>query len=103
MDSSKPYYNERVISEKEQRIRKITHFYYSNPEVQKAIFDFTSAISLNNKDELAIAMMVKSANFIFDFMYLSFSIFQLSSSIIIKYLLVQLLLSRIHSASSRWI
>ena len=29
------------ISEKEQRIRKITHLYYSNPEVQKAIFTFS--------------------------------------------------------------
>jgi len=27
--------------EKEQRIRKITHLYYSNPEVQKAIFEFS--------------------------------------------------------------
>lgn len=27
--------------EKEQRIRKITHLYYSNPEIQKAIFEFS--------------------------------------------------------------
>ena len=31
---------ENEVSEKEKRIRKITHLYYSRPEVQKAIFEF---------------------------------------------------------------
>ncbi|OGJ13121.1 hypothetical protein A3K82_03775 [Candidatus Pacearchaeota archaeon RBG_19FT_COMBO_34_9] len=31
-----------VKDEREQRIRKITHVYYSRPEVQKAIFDFSA-------------------------------------------------------------
>ena len=30
-----------MVSIKEQRIRKITHLYYANPEVQKAIFEFS--------------------------------------------------------------
>jgi hypothetical protein len=30
-----------VKSEREERIRKITHLYYSNPKIQKAIFDFS--------------------------------------------------------------
>jgi len=29
------------ISEKEQRIRKVTHLYYSNPKIQKAILNFS--------------------------------------------------------------
>lgn len=29
------------VSFKEQRVRKITHLYYSRPEIQKAIFDFS--------------------------------------------------------------
>jgi len=28
-------------SEKEQRIRKITHLYYSRPDVQKVLFEFS--------------------------------------------------------------
>ncbi len=31
---------EKPVSEKEQRIRKITQLYYSKPEIQKAIFEF---------------------------------------------------------------
>lgn len=34
-------YSNRPISEKEQRIRQITYLYYSKPEVQKAIFEFS--------------------------------------------------------------
>jgi DNA primase catalytic subunit len=31
-----------VKSEREERIRKITHLYYSNPKIQKAIFEFST-------------------------------------------------------------
>jgi len=31
----------KIQSVKEQRIRKITHLYYSNPEIKKAIFEFS--------------------------------------------------------------
>lgn len=31
----------KEISFKEQRIRKITNLYYSKPEIQKAIFEFS--------------------------------------------------------------
>ena len=32
---------DEIQNSKEQRIRKITHLYYSKPEVQKAIFEFS--------------------------------------------------------------
>ena len=32
---------QKEISHREQRIRKITHLYYSKPDIQKAIFDFS--------------------------------------------------------------
>ena len=33
---------EQPQSIREERIRKITHIYYSNPKIQKAIFDFAA-------------------------------------------------------------
>ena len=33
--------NEKEISIKEQRIRNMTLLYYSKPEIQKAIYDFS--------------------------------------------------------------
>ncbi len=39
--NSKPEVSPLLVkSEREERIRKITHLYYSNPEIQKAIFSF---------------------------------------------------------------
>ncbi len=36
-----PQDSHKTISFKEQRIRKITHLYYSKPEIQKVLFDFS--------------------------------------------------------------
>jgi DNA primase catalytic subunit len=40
-DDKKEVNSPQVKSEREERIRKITHLYYSNPKIQKAMFDFS--------------------------------------------------------------
>ncbi len=42
MSNNSPQIDKSEISEKEKRIRNLTSLYYSRPEIQKAIYDFSS-------------------------------------------------------------